>query len=179
MTIPNDDKQPQEEENGSLEEHRRRMRFQWNDLMEDLIEDGRRRGLFENLPGKGKPLNLEQNAYEGNNTLANQLMKANDVKPIWLAQRIGVSEKIDELRTEMARVWERYKMAFSHAYGDSHRQALTIGWDDQCQRWQDAIERLNKQIGTYNLHRPNGQNEVIKLRLNDELIRIDAPRYLL
>ena len=144
MTTLTDDKQPQEEENGSQDEHRRRMRFQWNDLMEDLIEDGRRRGLFENLPGKGKPLNLEHNAYEGSNTLANQLMKANDAKPIWLAQRIGVSEKIDELRTEMARVWERYKMAFSHAYGDSHRQGSCAG---QGQRLQGKAHKNTGRRG--------------------------------
>lgn len=180
MDSSNDDEQPKEEEEGrSLDEHQRRMRFQWNDLIEDLIEDGRRRGLFEDLPGKGKPLNLEQNIFEGNSTLANQLMRANDIKPIWLAQRIGVLEKIDGLRADMARTWERYDTAFSHAYGDSHRQALTIGWDEQCQRWQKTIEKLNKEIGTYNLKRPDGQPELIKLRLNDELERIDAPRYLL
>ena len=179
MDSQNDDKQPQEGEGNSQEEHRRRMRFQWNDLMEDLIEDGRRRGLFEDLPGKGKPLNLEKNFYEGSNTLANQLMKANDIKPIWLAQRIGLSEKIDELRIEMGRVWQRYASAFNHSQGDSHRQALTIGWDDQCQRWQDTIVKLNKEIETYNLKRPDGQTELLKLRLGDELKRIDAPRYLL
>jgi hypothetical protein len=178
MTETNDEKH-QDDESGSLEEHRRRMRFQWNDLMEDLIEDGRRRGLFEDLPGKGKPLDLDKNIYEGSNTLANQIMKANDIKPVWLAQRISVSERIEELRAEMARTWDRYSAAFTYAHGESHRQALTIGWDDQCQRWQSTIERLNKEIETYNLKRPRGQTELLKLRLLDELKRIDAPRYLL
>lgn len=179
MAETKDNKQQPEEEGNSLEEHRRRMRFQWNDLMEDLIEDGRRRGLFEDLPGKGKPLDLDANIYEGSNTLANQIMKANDIKPVWLAQRIGVAEKIDELRQEMSRTWERYHAAFTHAQGESHRQALTIGWDDQCQRWQTNIDRLNKEIETYNLKRPAGQMEIIKLRLSDELKRVEAPRYLL
>lgn len=178
MTTPNDDEQDHEDDSSSLEDHRRRMRFQWNDLMEDLIEDGRRRGLFEDLPGKGKPLDLENNIYEGSNTLANQLMKANDIKPVWLAQRIGVSEKIDELRSDIARAWERYRSVLTHAHGDSHRQALAVGWDDQCHRWQQSIEKLNKEIETFNLKRPRGQTELLKLRLGDELKRIEAPRYL-
>jgi len=70
----NDDSEtpaPIDSESTSGDDHRRRMRLQWNDLIEDLIEDGRRRGLFEDLPGKGKPLHLEQNIYEGSSALAN------------------------------------------------------------------------------------------------------------
>lgn len=179
MHEPEEELPSPEEPDESGEDHRRRMRFQWNDLMEDLIEDGRRRGLFENLPGKGKPLDLEQNVYEGSNTLANQLMKANDIKPAWLTQRIGVVEKVDELRAEMSRTWERYRHLFNQAQSDSHRQALRLGWDDVCQQWQAKAERLNKEIDTYNLKRPPGQMELFKLRLADELDRIAAPRHLL
>jgi DnaJ family protein C protein 28 len=170
---------PTDSDPASGDDHRRRMRFQWNDLMEDLIEDGRRRGLFEDLPGKGKPLDLEQNIYEGSSALANQLMKTNDIKPVWLSQRIGVSEKIDELRVEMRRTWTRYRASFEQSQGETHRQALSLGWDDVCRRWQESIEKLNKEIATYNLKRPNGQMELFKLRLDDELKRIDAPRRLI
>lgn len=160
------------------DDHRHRMRFQWNDLMEDIIEDGRRRGLFNDLPGAGKPLDLEHNVYEGSQTLANQIMKTNDIRPVWLSQRLGVSEKIEEFREEVGRTWERYNLALTHAQGDTHRQALTLGWDDICRRWQEHIDKLNKEIDTYNLKRPHGQLELFKLRLLDELKRVGAPRYL-
>ena len=170
---------PSDSEPASGDDHRRRMRFQWNDLIEDMIEDGRRRGLFEDLPGKGKPLDLEQNIYEGSSALANKLMKANEIKPAWLSQRMDVSEKIDQLRVEMRRTWTRYRTSFEQSQGETHRQALSLGWDDMCCRWQKSIEKLNKEIETYNLKRPNGQMELFKLRLDDELERIDAPRRLI
>ena len=160
------------------EDHRRRMRFQWHDLMEDLIEDGRRRGLFEDLPGAGRPLDLEHNLYEGSNALANRLMKHNDIRPAWLTHRIDVSERIDAFREEMRRTWERYRAAFEQAQGVAHRPALSIGWDDACRGWLATIEKLNKEIESYNLKRPRGQPELFKLRLDDELRRVDAPRYL-
>jgi hypothetical protein len=171
---PTDDDQPV-----SGEDHRRRMRHQWRDLMEDLIEDGRRRGLFDDLPGAGRPLDLDGNAFEGANTLANRLMKDNDIRPAWLNHRLEIGERIDSLREEIGRAWERYRTAFGQAQGDSHRPALTLGWDDACKRWQEAIDRLNKEIDSYNLKRPPGQAELFKLRLADELRRVDAPRYLL
>ena len=170
---------PSTEEGDNLNEHRRRMRFQWQDLMEDLIEDGRRRGLFEDLPGKGRPLDLERNIYEGSQALANQIMKANDIKPAWLVHRLGVVEAIEALREEMARTWERYRANFAYAPGESHRQALNLGWDDVIRSWQAKVDKLNKEVDSYNLRRPPGQTELYKLRLDDELKRIEAPRYLM
>ena len=64
------------------------------------------------------------------------------------------------------------------AQGDGHRPALTIGWDDSCRRWETAIVALNKEIDGYNLKRPASQLELFKLRLDDELKRAGAPRYL-
>lgn len=171
--LPQDDEQPT-----TGDDHRRRMRYQWQDLMDDLIEDGRRRGLFDDLPGKGRPLNLNANVYEGSNSLANQLMKDNDIRPAWLSHRLTVVGKIDELRQEIGRTWERYRLALENAAGDGHHAALALGWDDACGRWQEAMVEMNKEIETFNLKRPNGQPEIFKLRLADELKRAGAPRYL-
>ncbi len=170
---------PETGETTENEAYRRRMRYQREDLIEELIEDGQRRGLFEALPGAGKPLELEQNFYEGSAALANQLMKNNDIRPPWLSYRIDVTEKIEAFRADVRVTWERYRLAFEQAAGESHRPALSIGWDDACRRWQTTIEQLNKAIESYNMKRPRGQVELFKLRLNDELKRVDAPRYLL
>jgi hypothetical protein len=90
-----------------------------------------------------------------------------------------VVEKIDALRADIARTWGRYRLAYDQAQGDSHRSALTIGWDDACRGWEAAIVALNKEIDSYNLKRRLNQLEIFKLRLSDELKRVDAPRYLL
>lgn len=167
------------DERASGEIHRRRIRTDFNDLIEDMIEDGRRRGLFDGLSGSGRPLDLEENAFEGSSRLANKLLKDNDLRPPWLTRRVDVVEKIDALRAEISRTWARYRVAFEQAPDQGHRPALTIGWDDACRGWEEAIVALNKEIETYNLKRPSSQLELFKLRLSDELKRVDAPRYLL
>jgi len=159
--------------------HKQRLRTDYRNLIEDLIEDGRQRGLFNDLAGQGQPLQLDENAYEGSARLANKLLKDNDLRPAWLTHRSNVVEKIDLLRTNIARTWARYRVAFAQAQGESHRSALTLGWDDACRRWEESIVSLNKEIESYNLKRPMSQLEVFKLRLGDELRRVDAPRYLL
>jgi len=155
------------------------MRHEWRDLIEDLIEDGRQRGVFDELAGEGKPLELDSNLFEGSSALANKLLKENDLRPAWLSSRVIVMEQIDALRGDIRRTWDRYRLAFGHAQGEGQRSGLTIGWDDHCRRWETEIAKLNKQIENYNLKRRVSQMELFKLRLADELKRIDAPRYLL
>lgn len=159
-------------------QHHLRMRHQWRDLIEDLIEDGRQRGLFDNLEGQGKPLELEPNSFEGSAVLANKLLKENDLRPAWLAHRVDVQELIDAFRGDVGRTWRRYEMAWSEAPSRSHRDSLIIGWDDACRTWQARIVDLNKRIDSYNLKRPASALELFKLKLEYELERVGAPRYL-
>lgn len=176
-TLPPDEEK--DEARDPEADKRWRMRHDWQNLIEDLIEDGRQRGLFDDLSGAGRPLELRQNLYEGSNALANQLLKDNNLRPAWLAHRLSVQERIERFRADVARTWQRYGRAFDQAVGESHRTALTIGWDDECKRWEAEIVELNKLIDDYNLRRPSAGLEVFKLRLQYELDRVEAPRYLL
>lgn len=180
MQLMMDSPEPESENTRDPEaEKRGRMRFDWDNLIEDLIEDGRQRGLFDDLSGKGQPLDLRRNLFEGGQALSNQLLKDNNLRPAWLSHRLSVQERIDQFRQGVARSWQRYAAAYEQAAGETHRTALTIGWDDECRRWESEIIELNKLVGDYNLRRPSSNLEIFTLRLNDELKRVNAPRYLL
>lgn len=172
-------REPEEDGASRQEQHRWRMRYQYRDLIEDLIEDGRQRGLFDDLEGKGQPLDLDKGKFEGSMALANKLLKDNELRPPWLATRVEVQEKIEALRSDMQDTWRRYGTAFRQSVGEGHRGSLTIAWDDACKRWEGEIQTINKLVDGYNLKRPNSSLEMFKLRLDYELERIEAPRYLL
>jgi hypothetical protein len=159
--------------------YRLRMRTDLQNLIEDLIEDGRQRGIFDNLKGSGKPLELDRNVFEGSMELANRLLKENQLRPAWISRRLLVLEKIEALREAIGRTWERYEPAFQQAQGEGQRGALTVGWDDACHQWEEEIAQINRLIDDYNLKRPGERLEIFKLRLADELQRAGAPRYLL
>jgi DnaJ family protein C protein 28 len=160
-------------------EKRSRMRHDWDNLIEDLIEEGRQRGLFDDLSGKGRPLEMRPSLYEGSAALSNQLLKDNNLRPVWLSHRLSVQERIEQFRSDVARTWQRYDTAFQQAVGETHRTALTIGWDDECRRWEREIVEINKLVSNYNLRRPTSNLEIFSLRISDELKRVQAPRYLL
>lgn len=166
------------EEQEKLVEHRNRMRFDWDNLIEDLIEEGKQRGAFDNLPGKGKPLNLSKNPYEAENELAYKLLKENDLKPVWLMNRHEIQEAVKRLRAEIKRTWARHEQEFRLAQGKAQQGGLVISWDNACQKWEAEIVKINKKIDDFNLKRPVAGMELFKLLLKEELARAGARRWL-
>lgn len=158
--------------------HRQRMRHDWDNLIEDIISEGRERGLFDNLKGKGKPLDLDKNRFAGDKELAHNLLKENDVLPTWIMQRNDILAAQAQLRAEISRQWAWYEQAFRLAKGQEERGRLTIGWDDMCLKWLAQIDELNKNTRNYNLKRPSENLELFQLKLETELERIGAPRWL-
>lgn len=171
------DEKPVEDAKSQVE-HRLRMRFGWHDLIEDLIEEGKKKGAFDNLAGSGKPLKLEQNLYAPDMALANKLLKDNDLTPAWIINRNIILEQKAQLRADMVQTWTQHKQAFRFAQGDAQKQALVISWDDACKRWLVEIGKLNKLIDDFNLKRPVNNLELFKLLFAEELDRIGAERYL-
>lgn len=159
-----------------LAEYRARLRHDRQNLMDELIQEGMDGGLFDNLPGKGKPLNLNKNPYAADMELANELLKENDLPPAWILQRNDILAKIARLRAEIVRQWEWHEREFGIATANKSR--LTIRWDDCCLKWTNEIVELNKEIDGFNLKRPFDNLEIFKLNLEGELKRANAPRWL-
>lgn len=180
MTKKPPDKRPKQlaDQNNELVEHRLRMRFDWDNLIEELIEKGREQGAFDDLRGHGKPLNLQKNPYAAGAELANELLKKNDLRPAWIMARGNLLEAIALLRERIQREWQRHTLAYRFAQSATQYSALEISWDDACRRWQDEIVKLNKRIEDFNLRRPSDRLEIFKLRLDDELRRAGAERWL-
>lgn len=173
------DEQDDPEESGETRAERRaRMRQDWSNLIEDLIEEGRQQGAFDDLPGKGKPLKLEKSLYGRDRELAHNLLKRNDLTPAWIAQRSHLRERAGQLREEIQRIWRRHEQAYRYAQDDGIRGALKISWDDACLAWESQIRDINKQIQDFNLKRPSEKLELFKLRLEEELARVGASRWL-
>ncbi|VAW43051.1 hypothetical protein MNBD_CHLOROFLEXI01-3668 [hydrothermal vent metagenome] len=159
-----------------LAEYRARLREDRQGLIEEIIQEGQENGLFDNLPGKGKPLNLHKNHYADDMALANELLKKNDLPPAWILQRNEILAKIAKLRAEIERQWEWHRQEFT--VPTANKGQLTIRWDDSCLNWLEEITALNKSIESFNLKRPFDNIEIFKLSLENELKQANAPRWL-
>jgi DnaJ homolog subfamily C member 28 len=172
----NNQKQSDQQTNGkrknkSLEE--------WNDLVTERIEEAIERGDFDNLPGRGKPLNLETNPNEPLEArMAHRLLKNNDLAPAWMIDRRNLIDESEVLRAQLQRKWQWYSNEYAEETNESERKLMAEEWTAWLTLWEEAIVDLNRRILNLNLSLPIWRMELLRLNLDRELSRIGARRNL-
>jgi hypothetical protein len=97
-------------------------------IAERKIREAMEEGVFDQLEGAGKPLDLSENPFEDpSERLANRLLKNNGFTPSWI-------EEAKELEAEARRL---------RAQGDASKQDVL-----------DRIAALNRRIVSFNLRTP-------------------------
>ena len=150
----------------------------WADVMDEVIEEAMRSGAFDNLPGRGKPLKLNNNPHAPGTDLAYQLLKDNDYTLPWISERKEVIAAINALRDDINLVWRRYYAEFRVTHSDTVRMALSVDWIKRQETWQGRIKKINRRIADVNLKQPGERFEILKLTLDGELGRGGATRNL-
>lgn len=128
---------------------------------DEIIRRAMQEGAFDNLPGKGKPLDLGENPHEPEEMrLAYRMLRSNGYSLPWLEMRKEIEETLEKAREEARDAWQR---------GDKR------WWDAQLVIFQQRIEALNKQIFQYNLQAPSTQFHRQLIDLTQEIKAIQHP----
>ena len=134
----------------------------WRSLVEQRIQDGIERGLFDNLPGAGKPLNLEEDALVPEDMrMAFRLLRSNGLAPLWVELNKEIRDDIERLERFRAHVQER--VARTNA----------IQWEHRRREYIRRIEDINAKIVNYNILAPSAQVHLHALIMADELRKFD------
>jgi len=148
---------------------------EWSDLVSQRIEDAMRRGAFDNLAGKGKPQNLENNPFvPADQQTAINLLKKNDLVPEWIAARREVLSARDRLRDELKQAVSTIRRQMEEASDVEERAHLSQAWKRWLNAWHSRMEDLNYRIMIQNLKQPVRHLEIYQLILRDELVRAGA-----
>jgi DnaJ family protein C protein 28 len=147
---------------------------QWDSTMDEIIEEAMRRGDFNDLPGRGKPLKVLKNPYAPGTELAYQLLKDNNYTLPWIVARNKALADIEAFRLELGVVWRRYTGEFQTTHSETVRMALAAGWRDQLEACQEQIQEINALVADANLKQPGERLEILKLTLEGELRRAGA-----
>jgi DnaJ homolog subfamily C member 28 len=124
----------------------------------DWISDERIRaamgeGKFDNLPGMGKPLNLEDNPHEPEDMrMANSLLRNNDFLPAWME----LGKEIDRDLEAAHRLYQDQR--------DSRAEARA--------KFSVTIAALNRRILDYNLRVPSTVFQRPMLDLQKEIDKL-------
>lgn len=148
---------------------------EWTDIVGQRIEQAMREGLFDNLPGQGKPLDLRKNPFvPEDRQMAYKLLENNDLSPSWIGERTGVLKAIESLRAEIDIEVRAHQAALLRTSTPDTADQMAVHWESRTTGWAVKIAALNKDIEAVNLQQPVAHLEIIKLRLPDELARAGA-----
>lgn len=150
---------------------------EWADLVSQRIEEAIRQGHFDNLPGRGKPLEMQRDPnVPDDQQMAHTLLRNNNLVPAWISERTSVLAAIDRLRAKLAASVAFASQERANVRDEAGRVRFDEAWARWKAEWQREITALNKRIITLNLQQPADHLEVYQLRLEEELVRAGAPR---
>lgn len=144
-------------ESASPENSDRRSRHveEYRRVADRLIEEAMARGEFDDIPGKGQPLDLRQTDADRQGTWAVQrILDNNDFKPDWIADRQEIERRLEDARRALTRAWEWRQAALARGEGYAF---VAAQWDAAVARFAEAVDEINKRIRAYNLKAPHAR----------------------
>ncbi len=119
------------------------------DWLDKIIEEAMRKGQFDDLPGKGKPLNLDPNPHEDpEKRLAHKVLHDAGYKLPWIDERNEIEAAIKNVQTILARDYDDYRAMQSAPQARS-------AWDAATANFRARVVEINKRIDVYNLNVPS------------------------
>lgn len=156
----NQRQRPAEESNEAARREQERA-----DLIERRIQEAMENGEFDNLRGRGKPLAFNTNPYlDRSQELAFGLLQNNGMAPDWI-------ERDKEIRQELAATREKLRLAWEYYQANPTSETA---WEAAVTRFTETLVKLNHKIDCFNLIAPIPTNQRFRLRLEDELRRIQS-----
>lgn len=128
----------------------------WSDYVEEQIHSAQERGVFQNLAGHGKPLDLDENPWAGERAMAFRMLKANNVAPPEIEAGREVDEFLARADAEVSRLRRRRDdlLGRKSAAFPSERRAYAILRDKTERRFVETLRAANSRILTLNIIAP-------------------------
>ena len=134
--------------------------------IDGIIRQAIQEGIFDDLPGKGKPLNLDQNPHQDPEwRVAHHLLKSGGFSLPWIELMGEINENLQQARKSLARSWAWQQ----GVHGDNSSQEQ---WQSSISLFEERVQAINDQIRTYNISVPNPRFQVPLVDTNQELDRI-------
>src|SRR6476659_6440324 len=110
-------------------------------LTEKRLREAIENGEFDDLPGKGEPIDLSENPFEDPEMrTVHRLLRNAGFAPAWIEERKDIDAELDKARALLLRARELFN-------DDSKRSE----WDRVVREFREKAAELNERIKIYNL----------------------------
>jgi DnaJ homolog subfamily C member 28 len=129
-------------------------------LIDKMIRESMERGEFDNLPGRGQPIDLSENPFEDPELrTVNRLLRNAGFAPAWIEEQKDIAAEFEHAWTILVRANKLYgqggKLSAqqSEPAGD-HSLLESAQWQRAAKEFCEIVSELNQRIRIYNLKAP-------------------------
>lgn len=123
----------------------------WQSLVDQRIREGIEQGEFDNLAGKGQPIDLSENPFEEPDwRTAHRLLRNAGFAPAWIEERKDIEAEVEAARIKLIRAWN----GFQNARGTHNEGGATARWEKALASFRLGATQLNRRIVAWNLKVP-------------------------
>jgi DnaJ family protein C protein 28 len=144
-----------------------------NSSIEEIIRRAMEEGEFDDLPGKGKPLQLDNNPHQDPEwRAAHNILKSSGFSLPWIEALREIEDQLQEARTALSRSWRWY---LAELAGENEPGQIANEWNRSVKSFHEQISAINEEIRSYNLQVPNERFQLQPLNVEQEIELIKQP----
>jgi DnaJ family protein C protein 28 len=150
----------------------------WESWVDQEIRQAHERGQFDNLPGKGRPLDLTPNPYAQEQELAFKILKDAGYAPEWIELDKAIRKSLERARATLLRRWKWREARLAEfsgrtdSWSEAERRRTLKGWQDAVAAFELDLEAINREIADLNLKAPSTYFQRSKADVARELARL-------
>ncbi|MGB3703378.1 MAG: DnaJ family domain-containing protein [Anaerolineales bacterium] len=138
--------------------------------IEEIIRQAVQEGVFDDLPGKGKPLKIDHNPFQDPDwRVAHHLLKSSGFSLPWIELFGEIHANLQQARENIERAWAWQQ---SEQDRNSTDKTAQVAWKSSVNLFEHQVQAVNDQIRTYNLNVPNHQFQIPLVEADQELARL-------
>jgi hypothetical protein len=144
----------------------------WESLIDQKIREAMERGEFDDLPGKGEPLDTSENPFEDPELrLAHLMLRNAGFAPSWIEERKDIDSEFENALHEMTRAWT----VLQNALGTENEGGARARWEKALTSFRKQGAELNRRITAWNLKAPAAGFQRSLIDIEKEVGQVEHP----
>lgn len=133
---------------------------QYFDYIDEQIREAQERGEFDNLPGAGKPLNLDDTLFTGDKAMAYSLLKQNGYAPPEIELAKEIRSEFEKAQAKLGKLRQRGNSLRARRIPpfESEKRAFNHAVEKTATEYDQLLRELNRKILNLNLRVPSSMH---------------------
>lgn len=137
--------------------------------LDRIIQKAQEEGLFDDLEGKGRPINWEDESLVDEAwVMAFRLMRQHGFAPDWIELHKEIRAGLTQARQAVQRAWA-WRAERLSGTSEEERRYIEAEWVRARAAFAEALDELNEKIAAFNLIVPLPTLQKFKLDVRQEL----------